>query len=126
MPAPNILVDSSIWIDHINQGDAELADLLKRRRVLIHPMIVGEIALGSIKKQTFLLDDLNALPQIVVAGHAEVLAMIGWLKLGGSGIGYVDAHLLAATRQVTTGYLWTRDKRLRAQAERLEVAYTAD
>ena len=107
----------------MNKGDATLADLLKRRRVLIHPMIVGEIALGSIKKQKFLIDDLNALPQTGVVAHAEVLAMIGWLKLGGSGVGYVDAHLLAAVRQIGSAKLWTRDKRLHAQAERLGVAY---
>lgn len=124
MRAPDILVDSSIWIDHFNQGDADLADLLKRRRVLMHLMIIGEIALGSIKKQKFLLDDLAALPQPKVVSDTEVLAMISWLKLGGTGIGYVDTHLLAAARQVTNGKLWTREKRLRAQAERLEMAYT--
>jgi predicted nucleic acid-binding protein len=123
MPAPHILVDTSIWIDHLNKGDEGLADLLKRRRLLMHPMIVGEIALGSTKKQAFMLDDLNALPQLAVVSHPEVLAMIGWLKLGGSGVGYVDAHLLAAIRQISNGRIWTRDKRLRAQTERLDVAF---
>ncbi len=125
MAGAHVLVDSSIWIDHINRGDADLASLLKSRRVLIHPMIVGEIALGSVERQKFLFEDLEALPTLTVVGHAEVMAMIGWLKLGGSGVGYVDAHLIAAVRQVTTGRLWTRDKRLHAQAERLGVAYAA-
>ncbi len=118
-----VLVDSSIWIDHINNGDAELANQLKRRRVALHPMIIGEVALGSIANRQVVLDELKILPQVQPASHAEVMAMIEWLALFNCGIGYVDAHLLAATRQMSEGRLWTRDKRLHAQAERLGVAY---
>lgn len=124
MRSSRVLVDSCIWIDHINNGDAELIGALKRRRVLLHPMIVGEVALGSITNRQAILQDLKVLPQAPSASHAEVVAMIEWLELHNTGIGYVDAHLLAATRQLKDTLLWTRAKRLRAQAKRLEIAYT--
>lgn len=118
-----VVVDSSIWIAYINKGDLELTELLTRRRVLLHPMIVAEIALGSITQRALVLEELNALPHIDSASHSEVMAMIEWLKLFGMGIGYVDAHLLAATKQLPSSFLWTRDRRLREQSERLGVAY---
>ncbi len=123
MAAAQIIADSSIWIDHLNKGDAELAAQLKRRRIALHPMIIGEVALGSIANRSTVLDELHALPQAKPAAHAEVMAMIEWLELFACGIGYVDAHLLAAARQLSGGRLWTRDKRLRAQAERLALAF---
>jgi predicted nucleic acid-binding protein len=119
-----LLVDSPIWIDHIDKGDPQLVDQLRSRRVVMHPMIIGEIALGSITRRAEILEQLHALKQIKAVAHAEVMAMIEWLKLPSTGIGYVDAHLLAAVRQTPNARLWTRDKRLAAQAERLEVAYT--
>lgn len=123
MAAASILADSAIWIDHFNSGDAHLTALLRRRRVVLHPMIIGELALGSLANRRVVLDELQMLPQARPASHSEVMAMIEWLELFNRGIGYVDAHLLAATRQLPSGRLWTRDKRLRAQAERLDVAY---
>ena len=125
MATPHIIADSSIWIDHINKGDADLASLLKRRRIVIHPMVTGEVALGSIADRQALLEELGALPQAQAASHSEVMAMIEWLGLSNCGIGYVDAHLIAATRHLPNGQLWTRDKKLKAQAERLGVAYQA-
>jgi len=124
MAVAPIIADSSIWIDHLNRSDAELATQLKRRNIALHPMIIGEIALGSIANRHIVLEELHALPQAKPASHAEVMAMIEWLELFNSGIGYVDAHLLAAARQLSNGRLWTRDKRLRAQAERLELAFS--
>ena len=118
-----VIADSSIWIDHINKGDPGLASLLKRRRIAVHPMIIGEVALGPITDRAIMLEELKKLPQAVPASHFEVMAMIEWLELFNCGIGYVDAHLIAATRQLTNGQLWTRDKKLQAQAERLGVAY---
>jgi predicted nucleic acid-binding protein len=123
MGAPHILADSCIWIDHINDGDAELAMLLRRRRIVLHPMIVGEVALGSLANRHSVLEELNALPQAKLTAHGEVMAMIEWLKLFSCGLGYVDAHLLAAVRHLPDGKIWTRDNKLRAQAERLGVAY---
>lgn len=117
-----VLVDSSIWIDHINKGDPALELLLKRRRVVIHPMVIGEVALGSIANRALVLRELHALPQTRAASHSEVMAMIEWLQLFNRGIGYIDVHLLASARQ-DGGQIWTRDKRLHAEAERLGVAY---
>ncbi|HEV2748591.1 MAG TPA: VapC toxin family PIN domain ribonuclease [Allosphingosinicella sp.] len=123
MATANIIADSSIWIDHINKGDAELATQLKRRRIVLHPMIIGEVALGPIANRRVVLGELQVLPQARPASHAEVMAMIEWLQLFNCGIGYVDAHLLASARQLPNGQLWTRDKRLRTQAERLGLAF---
>ena len=123
MSAEHIIADSPIWIDHLNNGEAELASQLRRRRIVLHPMIIGEIALGSLANRRAVLEELEALPQVRPASHLEVMALIEWAKLASSGIGYVDAHLLAATRQLANGRLWTRDKRLQAQAERLGVAH---
>lgn len=123
MAPASVIADSSIWIDHINKGDRQLADQLKRRRIALHPMIIGEVALGSIANRQSVLEELHALPQAQPASHAEVMAMIEWLKLFSCGIGYVDAHLLATTRHMPEGRLWTRDKHLHAQAERLDIAF---
>jgi predicted nucleic acid-binding protein len=118
-----IIADSMIWIDHLNKGDEALVTLIRRRRIRIHPMIIAEVALGSITKRGLLLQELKEFPAAPVASHIEVMAMIEWLELWSRGIGYVDAHLLASTRHVAGCALWTRDKRLQAQAERLGVAY---
>lgn len=125
MAGANIIADSSIWIDHLNKGDAELVALIKHRRIAVHAMVIGEVALGSIANRRLALSELREMPQVRPALHEEVLAMIEWLKLFGSGIGFVDAHLLAAARQLQDGRLWTRDKRLLAQAQRLEIAYVS-
>jgi predicted nucleic acid-binding protein len=125
MARQRVIVDSSIWIDHINNGDATLAELLRRRLVVMHPMIYAEVALGSIKQRKVVLGELQELPQAVAASHSEVIAMIEWLELHNKGIGYVDAHLLAATKLLDGGRLITRDKRLMAQAKRLDLAYNA-
>ena len=122
MPA-RVIADSSIWIDHINEGREELASLLKRRRVVLHPMIIGEIALGSIAKRRVVIEELSKLPSAKPVAHAEVMALIEWHKLFGSGVGYVDAHLLASALHLDSVELWTRDKSLLAQAQRLGVAY---
>jgi predicted nucleic acid-binding protein len=123
MQAVQIIADSSIWIDFINKGNTELEDQLKRRRILLHPMIIGEVALGSTTNRLIFLQELKKLPQAQIFSHTDVMATIDWLELHNQGIGYVDAHLLASTRQLSNGKLWTRDKRLHAQAERFGLAY---
>ena len=123
MASPLVVVDSPIWIDHIHGGDDLLLALLKRNRAAVHPMVYGEVALGSIKTRAAVLRELRQLPQVATATHAEVFAMIEWLELFATGIGFVDAHLLAATRMIDGATLLTRDKRLHAQAERLGLAY---
>lgn len=122
-----ILVDTSIWIDHINRNSVDgLDDLLEREQVLMHRHVYGEIALGSLKDRNRRLALLRDLHRIPTASDAEVTAFIEWGQLHGSGIGYSDAHLLTAAR---VGFyeepvvIWTRDKRLLAQAERFGLAY---
>jgi predicted nucleic acid-binding protein len=87
-------------------------------------MIIGEVALGLVANRDVVLEELHALPHAKPASHSEVMAMIEWMQLFNRGIGYVDAHLLASTRQLAGGQLWTRDKRLQAEAERLGIAAT--
>jgi predicted nucleic acid-binding protein len=117
-----VLVDTSVWVDHLRLGDATLVGLLNAGSVLTHPFIVGELALGHLNPRDVVLRTLGNLPKAVVAGEHEVLAFIGAYKLFGFGIGYVDAHLLAATRVTLGTTLWTRDQRLRAIATRLGLA----
>lgn len=112
-----ILADTSVWVDHLRRGDSALVRLLTTNQVLGHPAVVGELALGSLAHRREVLDLLNNLPRATTASHDEVMAFVEIHKLFGSGIGYVDAHLLAATALCPDAGLWTRDKRLRTVAQ---------
>ena len=118
-----ILVDTSVWIEHLRQGDERLVQLLNRCQALTHPHVIGELALGSLQNRRGVLDALQALPQATVATDDEVLRCIDANTLAGIGIGYVDAHLLAAVRLTPGSRLWTRDKRLLAASTRLGLDY---
>lgn len=118
-----ILVDSSIWIDHLRAGAPALAELLNAGRVLTHPFVVGELACGNLKNRKGVLSLLQDLPAAPVATDEEVLFFIERRGLMGKGIGYVDAHLLAAISMTGTGRLWTRDKRLGAVAGSIGLAF---
>ena len=111
-----ILVDTSVWIDHLRIGDPELVALLQDGHVLAHPWVTGELALGHLSHRSEILGLLNHLPQAKAATDHEVLTLIDNHQLFGLAIGYVDAHLLAATMLTTGARLWTRDKRLQAAA----------
>ena len=113
-----ILADTSIWIDHFRQGDAVLAKLLQARAIVMHPFIIGELALGNLRQRDDILNDLQDLPRAKVATDAEVLHFIAQHALFGLRIGYIDAHLLAAARLTPDCLLWTRDKRLHDIVER--------
>jgi hypothetical protein len=117
-----ILVDSSVWIDHLRKEDERLVELLAAEEVLGHPFVTGEIALGNLKRRDAVLADLRDLPQAAVATEDEVLDLINRLPLFGRGIGYVDAHLLAAVRLTPDATLWTAEKRLRAVSAELGLA----
>ncbi len=119
-----ILVDTSVWIDHLRQGNRHLEAMLGRRQVLAHPHVVGEIALGSIRNHDQVVTALTELPQATVADDAEVLFLIRKHALMGSGIGYVDAHLLASTMLTPEARLWSHDKRLANVAGALGVGLT--
>lgn len=109
-----ILVDTSIWVDHLRAGDVRLVGLLERSEVLTHSMVIAELALGSINPREILLDSLAALPRSVEASPAEVRHLIESRRLYGRGIGLVDAHLLASSLLTPGARLWTRDRRLGA------------
>jgi len=117
-----ILVDTSVWIDHLRSTDDVLAHLLDIGQVVVHPFIVGELALGSLHKRDLILQTLQDLQQAEVATEQEVLHFVARHALFGRGIGYVDAHLLASVRLTAGISLWTRDKRLLAVAEQLGMA----
>ena len=115
------LVDTSIWIDHIRARDDRLVTLLQDGQVLTHPFVIGEIALGSLRQRRVVLDLLSNLPRAKTATADEALHFIDEHTLAGTGVGYVDAHLLAAIRLTAGAILWTRDKTLKRIADRIGV-----
>jgi len=117
-----ILLDTSVWIDHLRQGDAQVVSVLQSGLVFTHPFVIGELACGQLKSRTEVLGLLAALPQARVAQDQEVLFFIERHGLMGRGIGYIDAHLLAATALTEDARLWTRDKRLDSLAREFERA----
>lgn len=118
-----ILVDTSVWVDHLRRGDARLVALLESASVLIHPFVIGEIACGSLANRGNVLGLLQDLPSAAVAEADEVLAFIERHRLWGMGVGYIDAHLLASVSLTGHARLWTRDKRLRSAASALGTSY---
>ena len=117
-----ILADTSIWVDHLRTADAKLTQLLNTGNVLTHPFVIGELALGNLRYRRRFLDSFNDLPRTAVASDWEAMQFIERHELFGLGIGYIDAHLLAAVRLTFAAALWTRDKSLLHAAGRLGVA----
>jgi predicted nucleic acid-binding protein len=120
-----ILADTSIWVDHLARGDGMMASLLDAEAVLMHPFVMGEIALGNLPRRAETLTNLNKLPKAVTVDSAEVISFIERNNIFGTGIGYVDAHLLVAATLTADVRLWTRDKRLRTVAEKLAISAAA-
>lgn len=112
-----ILVDTSIWVDHLRAKDETLVRLLEQGQVGIHPMIIGELACGHLRNRESLLGLWQGLPQVVEAGHDEVLHYLQSQQLMGKGIGWVDLHLLTSVRLTPNAWLWTGDRRLAAVAQ---------
>jgi predicted nucleic acid-binding protein len=117
-----VLVDTSVWIDHLRRGNAALASLLENGEVESHPFVIGEIACGNLKRRGEILSLMDSLPKAVEADHDEVLALVESRKLAGCGLGWIDVHLLASALLGHT-VLWTLDKRLSEQARRLKVLF---
>ncbi len=117
-----ILVDTSVWIDHLNRADPMLIALLSEERVLIHPYVVGEISLGSLRDREVVLGALLDLPTVPVATPEETFYLIEREGLFNRGIGYVDTSLLASARLEPGVTIWTRDKRLKNVANDLQLA----
>ena len=120
-----ILVDTSVWIDHLHSPEAHLRKLLDAREVLMHGMVVGEISCGQLRNRDGVLGSLSDLPTIRECKHTEVRLMIERRALMGRGISFVDAHLLCSVLAEPGTVLWTRDTRLRRIADDLGVAYSA-
>ena len=115
-----IVADTSVWAHHIRDPSTDFLQHLNADQVLMHSWVVGELSLGNLPRRSAFLEFLKALPPMVEARDEEVMDMIEANKLHGSGIGWVDAHLVAAAR-LSQAALWTRDKRLFAVAQRLGV-----
>jgi hypothetical protein len=117
-----VLVDTSVWVSHLRDGNTELANLLNDGNVLCHPLIVGELACGNLKDRAVIFSFLKLLPMSMEAEHEEVLSFIENNRLMGKGIGYVDAQLVASA--VLTGVpIWTLDKKLAQVADSLHIKY---
>ena len=117
-----ILADTSVWIDHFRAHDEKLAALLDKGRILAHPFVIGELALGHLRQREIILGALLDLPQAIAATDAETFHLIAAHMLHGRGIGYLDAHLLASARLTSGARLWTHDRRLHDVADALGVA----
>jgi predicted nucleic acid-binding protein len=116
-----ILADTSIWIDHLRCGNKQLRTLLDQGQIVIHPFIIAEIALGSLRERAKTLVLLDLLPQVRVARLSEVRLLIEARRLYSLGVGLIDAHLIASAFINSPTLLWTRDKRLRKAAEGLGI-----
>ncbi len=118
-----ILVDTSVWIVHLNKGIQQLAEALDNQGVLSHPVVIGELACGQLKMRREILGLLSNLPRSVLATDEEALALIERHHLMGTGVNYADVHLLAAAMLTHGARLWTRDKRLAGIATMLGVSF---
>ena len=117
-----MLVDTSVWIDHLRHGDAALTTALEAGQVWMHSFVLGELACGNLRSRVEVLGLLQALPPMPVSTDKEVLFFIDQHELMGRGIGYIDVHLLASAR-LGGAQLWTRDKRLHTVAAELGLAH---
>jgi hypothetical protein len=116
-----ILVDSSVWIEHLRVGRPELDSLLEDGLVHCHPFVIGELACGTLRRREEFLDHLNQLPSLDDVEHHEAMRLLTIHRLAGSGIDWIDVHLLASVL-IAGAQLWTLDKRLAAAARSLRVA----
>ena len=117
-----ILVDTSVWVDHLHRGAPAMASLLEEESVVMHPFVIGELACGNLKNRNEVLHLMSTLPAVPVATEAEVLAMIERRKLMGRGLGYIDVHLVASA-VLSGSRIWSRDRQLAATAAELKVGF---
>ncbi|QMV18252.1 PIN domain-containing protein [Granulicella sp. 5B5] len=119
-----ILADTSVWIDHLRGTSSALRFELEQGRIVMHPYVTAELALGSLKDRRKTVAMLEMLPQLQVAMLSEVRRMAEAHKLHGKGIGLVDVHLIASVMITPGTSLWTVDKRLHGVAEAMRVHRT--
>ena len=118
-----ILVDTTVWIDHLRSSESKLIELLQAGSVLIHSMVIGELACGTMKARAQRLNDWKTLPRIVELSHESVWSVIESRNLMGRGIGFIDAHLLCAVLGHNGTLLWTRDRSLKSLAQEFGVLF---
>lgn len=121
-----ILVDTSVWIDHLHQAESRLVEYLDADLVGFHPSVVEELALGTIRGRTKFLELLGRLRPLPVLTHDELLALVDKRQLWGQGLSAVDAHLIGAVLLTPEARLWTRDRRLRRVAGELAIPLVAE
>jgi predicted nucleic acid-binding protein len=119
-----ILVDTSVWVDHLRSANAGLIALLERGAVLTHPLIIGELACGNLQNRTALISLWRNLPRITPVTNTEALYFLEQRQLMGKGVGFIDIHLLAAVALQGDSLLWTRDKRLAVLAIQLGLSFS--
>ena len=115
-----ILVDTSVWIDHLRNGNADLQALLQESEVLVHPFVIGELACGTLGNRAEVLRLLQELPRALLAEDAEVLNLLETYRLWGRGVGWIDVHLLASTL-LSHSRIWTLDKHLSGLASAMKL-----
>ncbi len=118
----SLLVDTSVWVDHLRRGNETLARLLDEGMVVCHEHIIGELACGGIRSRQEILDLLRELPRAPVATFEEALVVLEAHSLHGIGLGWVDVHLLASARLAALP-LWTLDRKLAEAARMLECGW---
>ncbi len=115
-----VLIDTSVWIDHLRSSNAGLVTLLEKSQVLVHPMVIGELACGNLQNRHKIIALLQNLPHAVEASHDEAIHCLEQNELMGKGIGWIDVHLLAAVRLSPNAFLWTKYRRLLSAAKALK------
>ncbi len=116
-----ILVDTSVWIDHLRHDIPLLSDLLDAGEVTTHPFVIGELACGNLANRAEVLDLIASLPRVEIADHAEALRVVDSHRLQGCGIGWIDVHLLASALLSKVAF-WTCDRKLHVVAKTLDIA----
>ena len=116
-----ILVDTSIWVDHFRRSNEALVQALKLDLVVCHAFVIGELACGNLPRRSFTLELLSALPRSPVARHDETMQLLREARLHGTGLGWVDVHLLCSARKASSR-LWTLDRKLASAADTTQVA----
>ncbi len=118
-----VLVDTSVWVEHLRKGHPGLQELLTTSQVLMHPFVLGELACGCLKNRRIVLRDLNSLPIAQDVTNEEVLYLLESRTLWGRGVGWIDAHLVGSAL-LTKCWFWTLDERLSGVAGEVGVQFS--
>jgi predicted nucleic acid-binding protein len=118
-----VLVDISVWVSHLRHGNPKLQEMLQEGQVVSHPFIIGELACGNISNRTEIISLMQSLPMLDAIEHEELLLFIEHNKMMGTGLGFVDVHLMAAAMLAGIP-LWTQDKSLKQACSRLIIDFS--